>query len=150
MKRIWGNKKKFLWKQNSKRGVLSRSKKVDLVYFILFLIFILFSIYFSIFRTTRVRTDQLCCHICHNLMAQSQDKIMRLERIQQKIQEQMTSYNMDTTCWPHGLHMIAQGRVHSSQHRPSVGLYKIDQFVEEFSIKFSCVTQYKSCSIIQP
>ena len=75
-------------------------------------------------------------------------QITRLGRIQQKIQEQMTSYNMDTTCWPHGLHMVVQGRVHSSQHGPSVGLYKIDQFVEEFSIKFSCVTQYKSCSFI--
>ena len=52
----------------------------------------------------------------------------------------MTSYNMDTTCWPHGLHMVVQGRVHSSQHGPSVGLYKVDQFVEEFSIEFSCVS----------
>ena len=50
---------------------------------------------------------------------------------------------MDTTCWPHGLHMVVQGRVHSSQHGPSVELYKVDQFVEEFSIEFSCVTQYK-------
>ena len=47
---------------------------------------------------------------------------------------------MDTTCWPHGLHMVVQGRVHSSQHGPSVGLYKVDQFVEEFSIEFSCVS----------
>ena len=33
-----------------------------------FLIFILFFIYFSIFRTTRVRVDQSCCHISHNLI----------------------------------------------------------------------------------
>ena len=59
----------------------------------------------------------------------------------------MTSYNIDTTCWPHRLHMVVQGRVHSSQHGPSVGLYKVDQFVEEFSIKFSYVTQYKSSFI---
>ena len=47
---------------------LSRSKKVDLVYFILFFIFIFFSIYFSIFlffRTTRVRVDWSCGHISH-------------------------------------------------------------------------------------
>ena len=50
------------------------------------------------------------------------------------------SYNMDTTCWPHELYMVVQGRVHSSQHGPSVGLYKVDQFVEEFSIEFSCVS----------
>ena len=47
---------------------------------------------------------------------------------------------MDTTCWPHELHIVVQDRMHSSQHRPSVGLYKADQFVEEFFIKFSCVS----------
>ena len=47
---------------------------------------------------------------------------------------------MDTTYWPHELHMVVQSRVHSRQHRPSVGLYKVDQFVEEFSIEFSCVS----------
>ena len=67
-------------------------------------------------------------------------QITRLGRIQQKIREQMISYNMDTICWPHGLHMVVQSRVYSSQHEPSVGLYKEDQFVEEFSIEFSCVT----------
>ena len=60
----------------------------------------------------------------------------------------MMSYNIDTTCWPHGLHMVVQGRMYSSQHGPSVELYKVDQFVEEFSIEFSCITQYKSCSFI--
>ena len=34
-----------------------------------FFFFILFSFHFSIFRTTRVRVDQVCCHISHNLMA---------------------------------------------------------------------------------
>ena len=75
-------------------------------------------------------------------------QIMRLGRIQQKIQEQITLYNMDTTCWPHRLHMVVQGRVYSSQHRLSIELYKVDQFIKEFSIEFSCVTQYKSCSIV--
>jgi len=50
---------------------MSRSKKVDLVYFILvyfiFLFYFLFS--FSIFRTTRVRVDQSHCHISRNLIA---------------------------------------------------------------------------------
>ena len=52
--------------------VLSRSKKVDLIYFIFPFIFHFF--YFSIFRTTRVRGYQSHCHISHNLMAQSQDR----------------------------------------------------------------------------
>ena len=52
----------------------------------------------------------------------------------------MTSYNMNTTCWPYGLHMVVQGRVHSTQHGLSVKLYKVDQFVKEFSIKFSCIS----------
>jgi len=47
---------------------MSRSKKVDLTYFIFLFIFIFFSIYFSIFRTTRVRVDQSHHHISH-LMA---------------------------------------------------------------------------------
>ena len=45
---------------------LSRSKKVDLIYFI-FIFYFLFNLFFqfSIFRTTRVRVDQLCHHISH-------------------------------------------------------------------------------------
>jgi len=39
----------FLQKRNLKRGIMLRSKKVDLVYFILFFIFILFLILFLIF-----------------------------------------------------------------------------------------------------
>jgi len=47
-----------------KRGIMSRSKKVNLIYFIFPFIF-----YFSIFRITRVRVDLSHCHISHNLMA---------------------------------------------------------------------------------
>jgi len=46
--------------------------------------FILFSIYFSIFRKTRVRVDQLHCHISHNLMAKSQDKSRNLEELSRR------------------------------------------------------------------
>ena len=42
----------------------------------------------------------------------------------------MMSYNIDTTCWPHTLHRVIQGRVHSSQHGLSVKVYKIDYFVK--------------------
>jgi len=42
----------------------------------------------------------------------------------------MTSYNMDTTCWPHVLHMVVYGRLHSSEHGPLVVVYKVDQFVK--------------------
>jgi len=50
---------------------MSRSKKVDLIYFIFLFIFIFISFYFlfSIFRTTRIRADRSRCHISHNLMA---------------------------------------------------------------------------------
>ena len=40
----------------------------SLLYF-LFLFLFRFVFPFSIFRTTRVRVDQSCCHISHNLMA---------------------------------------------------------------------------------
>ena len=42
-------------------------------YFHFYFIFSLFS-YFSIFRTARVRVDQLCCHHSH-LIAKSQDRL---------------------------------------------------------------------------
>jgi len=47
LERNWRRKgrKQFLQRRNLKGGVMSRSKKVDLIYFI----FILFSIYFSTF-----------------------------------------------------------------------------------------------------
>jgi len=41
---------------------MSRSRKLDLVYFIFLFIFIF---PFSIFRTARVRVDQSCCHNSH-------------------------------------------------------------------------------------
>ena len=50
---------------------MSRSKKVDLIYFIfIFIFYFIFDLFFdfSIFRTTRVRVDWSCCHISH-LMA---------------------------------------------------------------------------------
>ena len=50
---------------------ISRPKKMDLIYFIFsfhFLFYFQFILLFSIFRTTRVRVDQSCCHISHNLM----------------------------------------------------------------------------------
>jgi len=57
--------------QDFKRTAMSRSKKVDLIYFIfLFIFYFLFNLffYFSIFRTTRIRVDWSCHHISH-LMA---------------------------------------------------------------------------------
>ena len=33
---------------------------------------------------------------------------------------------MDNTCWPHVRLIVIQGRVHSSQHRPWVLVYKVD------------------------
>ena len=116
--------------------LVSRLKKIDLIYF-----FFLFLLSFSIFYFQNNQGQGWLVMLSH----QSPDgkvtrQIMRLGRIQQKIREQMMSYNMDTICWPHGLHMVVQGRVHSTQHGPFVGLYKIDQFVEEFFIKFSCIT----------
>ena len=119
---------------------------------ILLLIFIFISFYFSIFYFQNNQGQGRQVTLSHQSQSDGivTRQITRCGRIQQKIREQMTSYNMDIICWPHGLHMVIQSRVRSSQHRPSVGLYKVDQFVKEFSIKFSCVTQYKNCSIVQP
>ena len=66
--------------KNSPTILLSRSKKVDLTYFIfLFIFYFLFDSIslFSIFRTTRVRVDQSHHHISH-LMAKSQDRLQDL------------------------------------------------------------------------
>ena len=41
----------------------------------------------------------------------------------------MTSYNMDTTCWPHVLLMVISGRVHSSEYGPWELVYKVDYSV---------------------
>ena len=132
----------------NKGSTLSSSQMVDLVFLYFTFYFYFYSVLFFYFQNNQGQGGSV------TLSHQSQTdgivtrQITRLGRIQQKIQEQMTSYNMDTTCWPHGLYMVVQGRVHSSQHRPSVGLYKVDQFAEEFSIEFSCITQYKSCSFV--
>ena len=42
------------------------------------------------------------------------------------------SYNMYTTCWPHVLYMVLQGRTHSSQHGLCRQVYKVDSFVKNF------------------
>ena len=44
----------------------------------------------------------------------------------------MTLYNMDNTCWPYVPHMVNKSRVHSSEHRPLVVVYKVDYFVKRF------------------
>ena len=52
--------------------IVSRLRKLNLVYFIFslyFLFYFRFIFLFSIFRTIRVRFDQSHCHISHNLMA---------------------------------------------------------------------------------
>ena len=38
-------------------------------YFLLFILFYFIFLFFSIFRTTRIRVYQSCCHISHKLMA---------------------------------------------------------------------------------
>ena len=55
------------------------------------------------------------------------------------------SYNMNTTCQPHALHMVIQGRVHSSQHGPSVGVYKVNYFVKSSlssSLMFTLIQEF--------
>ena len=101
-------------------------------FFISFFFFFQFIFLFSIFRTTRVRIDQSYCHISQ----QSDDivirQIMRHRRTQQKVLEQVMLYNMNNTCQPYVLHMVVQGRVHSSEHGLLVVVYKIDYFVKGF------------------
>jgi len=48
-------------------ALLSRLLMVDFIFYYLSFILFLFLFYFlfSIFRTTRVRVDQSCCHISH-------------------------------------------------------------------------------------
>ena len=89
--------------------------------------FLFFS--FSIFRTTWVRGYQSHCHISHNLMAQSQDWSQNIREGSRRFWNKVTSYSMDNTCWPHVILMVIQGRVHSSQHRPWVLVYKVDYSV---------------------
>jgi len=37
---------------------------------------------------------------------------------------------MDNICWSQALHMVIEGRVHSSKHRPLIVVYKVDYFVK--------------------
>ena len=60
------------------------------------------------------------------------------------------SYNMNNTCWPHVLHMVIYGRVHSSEYEPLVVVYKVDYFVKGFLSSSLVLLIYKSCSIVQP
>jgi len=87
--------------------LLSRSKKVDLTYFIFpFIFYFIFYLFlFSIFRTTSVRVDRSRHHISH-LIAKSQDRSQDLGEFSRRFKNKMTSYNIDTTCWPHELHMV--------------------------------------------
>ena len=61
---------------------LSRSKKVDLIYFIFLFIFY-FLFYFLFFRTTRVRVDQSRRYISH-LIAKSQNRSRDLEEFSRR------------------------------------------------------------------
>ena len=56
---------------------------------------------------------------------------------------------MDTICWLHILYMIVQGRLHSSEHRQLVVIYKVDQFVERFLLSSLVLLLYKSYSFVQ-
>ena len=38
----------------------------------------------------------------------------------------MMSYNIDNTYWPHVLHMVVEGRMHSSEHGLWLVVYKVD------------------------
>ena len=86
----------WLYQCCSTRLELSRSKKVDLIYFVFlaFLFYFQFIFLFSIFRTTRVRVDQSHCQSPDGVVTR---QITGLGRIQQKILEQIMSYNMDYT-----------------------------------------------------
>ena len=112
-----------------------------------FLIFILFSIYFHLFyfqnSGVRVGSDQ--SHQSH-LMMWLQHRLWNLREESKRFWNKITLYNIDTTCWPHALHIVIQGRV----HRPSVKVYKGRLFCKEFSIEFSCIySNIRVCFFIQ-
>jgi len=88
------------------------------IFFSLYFIFLLLFLFFSIFRITWVRVYQLHCHISHKLMAQSQDWSQDLREWSRRFWNKVMSYNIDNTCWPHDIHMVIKGRVHSSEHGP--------------------------------
>ena len=89
-------------------------KIVDGGLYFLFSLFTLFFLFLSIFRTTQVRVYQSHCHISHKLMARSQDSKEWSRRFWNKV----ISYNIDYICWPYVIHMVIQGRMHSSEHGP--------------------------------
>ena len=101
---------------------MSRSLTVDFIFYFLFSLYFFFLfflfLFLSIFRTTRVRIYQSHCHISHKLMARSQDWSQDLGEWSRRFWNKVTSYNMDYTCWPHVIHMVIQGRMHSSEHGP--------------------------------
>ena len=78
--------------------------RLDLFYFS-FHFYFLFDLffYFSIFRTTRVRVDWSCCHICH-LMAKSQDRSQDLGKV---VEDLRTNDIIQ-----HGHHMLTSWTTH--------------------------------------
>ena len=68
------------------KGRLSSSQMVDLVslHFTLYFYF-----YFILFL------EQLELELCH-----------KIQRMKKENLEQMISHSIDTTCWPHGLHVM--------------------------------------------
>ena len=57
-------------------NLLLKSLMVDFIFILFFYLYFIFPflfLFFSIFRTTRVRVYQSCCHSSHKLMVRSQD-----------------------------------------------------------------------------
>ena len=102
-----------------------------LFYFLSFIFLFLFllSFIFLFLEQFGSRVNQSRSHISHKLMAQSRDWSQDSGEGSRGNQNKVTSYNMDTTCWPHVLLMVVQGRLHSSQHGPWRLVYKVDYFV---------------------
>ena len=109
--------------------------------FSLFSFLILFSFdlffYLSIFRTLGLGLEV----ICHTVTLVTSDSgvttlITGLKRRKQKILEQSDiiqhRHHMLTSCFTHG----HQGRVHSSQHRSFVKVYKVDYFIKSSLLSF--------------
>ena len=114
---------------------MSRLQKVDLVsFYFLSHFYFLFNLFF-IFLFLELWGQGLKRSVTlSHLMVQSQYRSWDLREGSRKFWNKMTLYiyNIDTTCWPHARHMVIQGRMHSTQHGPSVGVYKVDCFVKSF------------------
>ena len=85
---------------------MSRIKEVDLVFFYFsfsFLFSFRFIFYYSIFRT-RVRVMRSCCHTAGPIRWHSHKSHDTWK--EEEGSEKMTLYNIDTTYWPYGLHMV--------------------------------------------